>query len=62
VGAGGSFSSTDGDAGAGDGGGALLPLVLGLCAMPFIFVVWIEMEKARGGAHVIYPGTFSLGW
>jgi hypothetical protein len=29
---------------------------------PFIFVAWIEMEKARDGARVIYPGTFSPGW
>jgi hypothetical protein len=60
--AGGSFSSTDGDAGMGDGGDASLPPVLGLCATRFVFVVWIEMKKARGGARIIYPRTFSPGW
>jgi hypothetical protein len=46
----------------GVGGGASLLPVLGLCAMPFVFVVWIEMEKARGSARIIYPGAFSLSW
>jgi hypothetical protein len=41
-------------AGDGAGGGTLLPpeLCTGTVARAFVFFVWIEMEKARGGARV----------
>jgi hypothetical protein len=39
------------DGGARDGNGGSLPPKLFLRS-PFVFFIWIEMEKARGGARV----------
>jgi hypothetical protein len=46
----------------GAGGVTSLPSELALETAAFVFLVWIGMEKAGGGAAFIYPGTFSPGW